>query len=341
MPVSRRSFLQALSLLLYFPSLRGHGASSLAFSIGESPSPARIQRIVSAGAPADMLLLAAAPEKLLGFSSFDFSRLPDAPVPNAIARLPQLGRLAGRASTLSLEKLLALDPDLVVDCGTTDDTWISQARRVSTRSNIPWVLIGGTLASSAQQLLTIGEIVATETRTRQQAALAQKFITEALAFSATAGARTRFYAARGAKGLQTGLAGSLHTEAAELLGLENVARVAGRSGLTEVSLENLLAWQPDIVLTQEVATRDYILQAPAWQGVTAVAKRQVLLLDGLPFGWLDAPPGINRLAGVRRLHAWLDPRIEATLQDDLIRYSTLFWHAALTPARYAKLMNRQ
>jgi iron complex transport system substrate-binding protein len=195
------------------------------------------------------------------------------------------------------------------------------------------------LASSAQQLLTIGDIVGTEARTRRQAALAQIFIADAQAFSSGSRARTRFYAARGAKGLETGLAGSLHTEAAELLGLENVARVAGRSGLTQVSLENLLAWQPDIILTQNVTTRNYILQDPAWKGVSAVAKRQVLLLDGLPFGWLDAPPGINRLAGMRRLHAWLDPRIQTSLQDDLTRYSSLFWHAALTPARYATLMH--
>jgi iron complex transport system substrate-binding protein len=207
-----------------------------------------------------MLLLAAAPEKLLGFSSFDFSQFPDAPVPADLARLPRLGRLAGHASTLSLETLLALEPDLVVDCGNVDDSWVSQAQRVSERSKIPWVLIGGNLASSAQQLLTIGDIVGTEARTRRQAALAQIFIADAQAFSSGSRARTRFYAARGAKGLETGLAGSLHTEAAELLGLENVARVAGRSGLTQVSLENLLAWQPDIILTQNVTTRNYILR---------------------------------------------------------------------------------
>lgn len=190
----------------------------------------------------------------------------DAPVPADIARLPRLGRLAGHASTLSLETLLALEPDLVVDCGNVDDSWVSQAQRVSERSKIPWVLIGGNLASSAQQLLTIGDIVGTEARTRRQAALAQRFIADAQAFSSGSRARTRFYAARGAKGLETGLAGSLHTEAAELLGLENVARVAGRSGLTQVSLENLLAWQPDIILTQNVTTRNYILQDPAMEG---------------------------------------------------------------------------
>jgi iron complex transport system substrate-binding protein len=232
MPLSRRTFIQALTLLLCLPTLEGTAATPLALHVGERPAPAHIRRIISAGAPADMLLLAAAPEKLLGFSSFDFSQFPDAPVPADLARLPRLGRLAGHASTLSLETLLALEPDLVVDCGNVDDSWVSQAQRVSERSKIPWVLIGGNLASSAQQLLTIGDIVGTEARTRRQAALAQIFIADAQAFSSGSRARTRFYAARGAKGLETGLAGSLHTEAAELLGLENVARVAGRSGLT-------------------------------------------------------------------------------------------------------------
>ena len=253
MPLSRRTFIQALSLLLCLPTLEGTAATPLALHVGERPAPAHIRRIISAGAPADMLLLAAAPEKLLGFSSFDFSQFPDAPVPADLARLPRLGRLAGHASTLSLETLLALEPDLVVDCGNVDDSWVSQAQRVSERSKIPWVLIGGNLASSAQQLLTIGDIVGTEARTRRQAALAQRFIADAQAFSSGSRARTRFYAARGAKGLETGLAGSLHTEAAELLGLENVARVAGRSGLTQVSLENLLAWQPDSQRRRETA----------------------------------------------------------------------------------------
>lgn len=339
MPCSRRTFLQALSLTLCLPNLKGWASTAApAFTLGSIPAPATIQRIVSAGAPADMLLLATAPEKLLGFSSFDFSRLPHPPLAQEFAHLRKLGRLAGRASTLSLETLVALAPDLIVDCGNADENWISQARRVGARSGIPWVLISGTLATSAQQLLTIGEIVDRPTRTQAQAALAQRFINDALAFSHSAGAAHSFYAARGAKGLETGLAGSLHTEAAELLGLTNVARAAGRAGLSQVSLENLLQWQPDIILTQEATTWRHITQDPRWRAVDAVAKGKVLLLDGLPFGWLDAPPGINRLAGLRRLHGWLDPQIQTTLQADLTRYSTLFWHTPLSSQRYAELM---
>ena len=69
-----------------------------------------------------------------------------------------------------------------------------------------------------------------------QAALARRFIDDAIAFSHSPAANLRFYAARGARGLETGLQGSLHTEAAELLGLHNVAHIPGRQGLTQVSM---------------------------------------------------------------------------------------------------------
>lgn len=93
------------------------------------------QLVVSAGAPADMLLLAVAPEKVVGFSSFDFSRQTAIPFHDDIRSLPKLGRLAGRASTLSLEALLALKPDLVIDCGNADETWLSGQTSERTNSH--------------------------------------------------------------------------------------------------------------------------------------------------------------------------------------------------------------
>ena len=131
--------------------------------------------------------------------------------------------------------------------------------------------------------------------------------------------------------------GSLHTEAAELLGLHNVAQIADRHGLTQVSMENLLRWQPDIILVQEAVTADFIRRDPLWQGVKAVAEQRILFLSGLPFGWLDAPPGINRLLGLRRLHARLDPAINRQFKSDMQHYAQLFWHCSLSDADYQKI----
>lgn len=103
-------------------------------------------------------------------------------------------------------------------------------------------------------------------------------------------------------------------------------------------MENLLSWQPDIILVQDAMTAQHLREDPIWQGVKAVADRRILFLSGLPFGWLDAPPGINRLLGLRRLHAWLDPQVEASFKTDMQRYSELFWHTTLSDAQYQRLV---
>ncbi|KAE9782119.1 iron ABC transporter substrate-binding protein, partial [Escherichia coli] len=145
MPLTRRMFAQLVASALLFRHLPAFAQTPLTVAIGDSPKPEKTQRVVSAGAPADMLLLAVAPEKLVGLSSFDFSRQTAIPFNDNIRTLLKLGRLAGRASTLSLEALLALKPDLVIDCGNADETWLSQARQVSAQTHIPWLLINGEL----------------------------------------------------------------------------------------------------------------------------------------------------------------------------------------------------
>ncbi len=198
-------------------------------------------------------------------------------------------------------------------------------------------MLNGKLEQSAEQLTTLGKTLGEEHRAAEQANLASRFVGEAQAFATSPAANLSFYAARGPRGLETGLQGSLHTEAAELLGLHNVAQIADRHGLTQVSMENLLRWQPDIILVQEAVTADFIRRDPLWQGVKAVAEQRILFLSGLPFGWLDAPPGINRLLGLRRLHARLDPAINRQFKSDMQHYAQLFWHCSLSDADYQKI----
>ncbi|MEN1565053.1 iron ABC transporter substrate-binding protein, partial [Pseudomonas aeruginosa] len=109
--------------------------------------------------------------------------------------------------------------------------------QVSEQTQIPWLLLNGKLEQSAEQLTTLGKTLGEEHRAAEQANLASRFVGEAQAFATSPAANLSFYAARGPRGLETGLQGSLHTEAAELLGLHNVAQIADRHGLTQVSME--------------------------------------------------------------------------------------------------------
>jgi len=105
-----------------------------------------------------------------------------------------------------------------------------------------------------------------------------------------------FYAARGADGLETAPRGSIHVQALELCGLRNV--VQSGTGLARVSMEQLLAWQPDYLFTHDATFHAQAVRLPHWQRLRAVRERRLILAPAAPFGWLDMPPGMNRLLGV-------------------------------------------
>ncbi|MGE9627469.1 iron ABC transporter substrate-binding protein, partial [Escherichia coli] len=88
---TRRMFAQLVASALLLRHLPALAQTPLTVAVGGSPGPNITLRVVSAGAPADMLLLAVAPEKVVGFSSFDFSRQTAIPFHDDIRTLPKLG----------------------------------------------------------------------------------------------------------------------------------------------------------------------------------------------------------------------------------------------------------
>src|SRR5262249_34939054 len=112
--------------------------------------------------------------------------------------------------------------------------------------------------------------------------------------------RHRVYLARQANGLETGLAGSINTEIIERAGGVNVAEPAGgRAGIANVSIEQVVSWAPDTVITWDANFFAQVYSDQVWATVPAVANRRVYLAPRLPFGWIDAPPSINRMIGLR------------------------------------------
>lgn len=343
---SRRHWLrQALGLSagalggVLLGSLTGHSAAAAAplvrvfGSVRSNPV-----RLFAAGPPAAVLLACLAPERLLGWPM----ALSDAAkplLPTVVRDKPVLGRLSGRGSTVSLEALLALKPDLIVDAGTVDPTYESTARRVAEQTGVPYLLVDGRLADSAAQLREVGQLLGVGSRAQALAAFADEALAEAAAVRAAGpAARTSIYLARGPDGLETATAGSINAEIIESAGGRNVA-ATGRAGVARVSLEQVLGWAPDWVLTQN---RDFhrAVQADAtWRTLPAVREGRVLLAPDLPFGWLDGPPSINRLLGVKWLSAQLrrgQPAAREALKeslDDALRFHGLFY--GVTPAREA------
>ena len=95
-----------------------------------------------AGPPAAILLYTLAPDLLLGWPRANRPEECVYMLPEICAR-PEIGRVTGRGNTANLEVVLALKPDLILDVGSTNPTFVSLAARVQEQTGIPYALLDG------------------------------------------------------------------------------------------------------------------------------------------------------------------------------------------------------
>lgn len=287
--------------------------------------PQHIQRVFSTGGISDVLLISVAPEKLVNIATPRMNDTGKRFLSRHIRDILNIGRLTGRGATAPLEKVIELKPDIILDAGEMNRTYLSLAERVQQQTRIPYILIDGGLSQSAQQLRQAGELLGVKEWSEKLAFFAQKVLDRTHNIARHKG--IKIYSARGADGLETGLAGSIHTEVLEWLGATNAATLAGEKLVTRVSLEQIIQWQPDVIITHDPNFYQKLQTDTLWQKISAVKNRQVFLIPVEPFGWLDMPPGVNRLLGCIWLAHKLAPEsMSETEYSDLVKeYFQLFY----------------
>lgn len=294
MHLTRRTLLAAPALLLAVPRARAAtvtDASGRALEI-----PATVTRVFPAGPPAAILLYTLAPELLLGWPRANRVEECAFLLPDICAR-PEVGRLTGRGNTASVEAVLALKPDLILDVGSTAPTFASLAARVQDQTKTPYALLDGRLDAAAATYRLLGAL--THRDAEPLAAYAEQTLVtmHARVNRIPEEERPRVYYARGPRGLETGLGGSINVETLEFLGARNVA-AEQKGGLAVVSIEQVLAWNPQVIITIDRDFAANVGSDPQWATVKAVRRGRVHLSPKLPFGWVDFPPSVNRLIGL-------------------------------------------
>jgi iron complex transport system substrate-binding protein len=227
--------------------------------------------------------------------------------------------------------VLKFKPDLIIDVGSVAPTYVSLANNVQDQTRIPYLLLDGTLDKTPEVYRILGDLLGLKDRAEQLAQYADETLNELRARIASIpnNDRPRVYYGRGVNGLETGLAGSINLEVLERIGAVNVAAVAGTGGLTKVSIEQVLVWNPDVILALDINFYRSVATDPLWT-VKAVRNKRIYLAPNLPYGWFDAPPGVNRLIGVRWLTSILYPKqFPENLRDTTRQFYKLFYHVDL------------
>ncbi|MGH6944327.1 MAG: iron ABC transporter substrate-binding protein [Geminicoccaceae bacterium] len=302
--------------------------------------PDRLERVFPAGPPAMVLLYVLAPETLIGWTR-EFRGREASFVAAPYRDLPVLGRLTGRGGDANLEVVLEGRPDLIFDFGSVAPTYVSLADRVQSQTGVPYVLIDGTFENTPKALRLMGSILGVEERAEKLASYAEATFAEidALLAKVPEADRPRVYLARGPDGLETGVRGSINTEIIERVGAVNVADAPGQRGIVNVSIEQVLLWNPEVVVTWDQRFYDQVWNNPFWRGTDAVRNRRVYLSPSEPFGWIDRPPSVNRLLGMRWLTSVLYPeQSQGHLRTMTREFYDLFYHVQLSDRQLDQLL---
>ena len=297
---------------------------------------AQVQRVYAAGPPASLVVFALAPGKLTGWTR---AMRPDeiAFFPEPYGRLPELGRLTGRGNTANVEVVLKSKTDLIVDVGSTGETLKSLAAQVEQQTRIPYALFDGRIEATPATLRALGRLMGNDAE--PLAAWYERELADAKQRVSRVKEHPLAYYGRSPSGLQTGGKGSINVEVLDFLGARNAAADT-RPGLSTVSLEQVLVWNPEVILTTDPNFWQLARTDRRWRAVTAVQKDRVFLAPHLPFGWFDFPPGANRLLGIWWAGKLLYPEAfaDVDLRAKVIDFHRRFYHQEPTSAQLEALL---
>jgi iron complex transport system substrate-binding protein len=302
--------------------------------------PQPIGRVIGANPAADVLVFVLAPEKLAGWSA-PLSRGQRAYLPAKFARLPAVGGLIRPNLAEAAQVVLRMHPDLVVEAGPISPEAAARADWLQQQTGVPYIVIDNSIQTIPTALRIIGTVLGAAQRGDDLAKYADYAIdaVRGRLLIAPADDRPLVYYGRGPDGLETGLAGSQAMADIDQAGVINVASSLGSGQLTRVTREQLLASSPAIIIAQDRSFYNSLMRDSTWRSLKAVADKRVYLAPADPFGWIDDPPGVNRIIGLYWLTGLFYPdQYQEDLRSNVSEFYEKFYSVKLSDRQLDALL---
>ncbi|MEG1538219.1 MAG: ABC transporter substrate-binding protein, partial [Clostridiales bacterium] len=140
--------------------------------------PAKVERIVPSGPLTQMMMLAIAPDLMVGLSS-EWAEA-ETFVPEQYRALPITGQLYGGKGELNLEQIAAVDSQLIVDVGEPKGTIAEDMDELTKQIGIPAVHITATLDDMAGAYRLLGQLLGREEKGEELASYCEKIYNRTL-----------------------------------------------------------------------------------------------------------------------------------------------------------------
>ena len=309
-------------------------------SVGrEVTVPAQIDKVALSGPMAQIVLFALCPDKLVGISNaWDESAAQY--LDTEYYNLPLLGQLYGGKGELNLETLLESGAQVVIDVGEAKGSIVEDLDALQEQTTIPFVHIDAALATMDETYTLLGDLLGMPDEAKALADYCRSTYDRALTIADSVEKANLLYIT-GDAGLNVIAQGAYHAEVIDLLSnnLAVVDEPSSKGTGNEVDMEQILNWNPDVILFAPDSIYDTVAGDAAWQGVTAIQNGAYYEVPMGPYNWMGFPPSVQRLLGMLWMAKVLYPAAaDFDLYTEAAQYFKLFYHCDLTREQYDALV---
>ena len=300
------------------------------------PAAENIESVFSAGPVAAIFLYMVVPDKLLGWN-YELNDVEKSIILDKYQDLPNFGM----GDAVNYEAVIAANPTIAINSGKINDTMVSDCDALSESLGIPVVAVDNELNNSAEAFRFMGELLGVEDHAEELAQYAEQVFTDINALSdIPEEKKVSVYFGNGEDSLETAPRGSQHAQILDAINAVNVADLElGDGSRVQISAEQLLAWDPDVIVVNGEPKADKsgssaaedILSNPDYASLKAVQDQKVYGTPNAPFSWVDRPAGPNRLIGMRWFSALIYPEyIKCDINEEIHKFFDLFYHVDLS-----------
>ena len=300
------------------------------------PTAENIESVFSAGPVAAIFLYMVAPDKLLGWN-YELNDVEKSIILDKYQDLPNFGM----GDAVNYEAVIAANPTIAINSGKINDAMVSDCDALSESLGIPVVAVDNELNNSVEAFRFMGELLGVEDHAEELAQYAEQVFTDINALSdIPEEKKVSVYFGNGEDSLETAPRGSQHAQILDAINAVNVADLElGDGSRVQISAEQLLAWDPDVIVVNGEPKADKsgssaaedILSNPDYASLKAVQDQKVYGTPNAPFSWVDRPAGPNRLIGMRWFSALIYPEyIKCDINEEIHKFFDLFYHVDLS-----------
>lgn len=308
--------------------------------------PSSITKIAISGPLSQIYILPLAGDMLVGVSTA-YAEDAQAYLPAYIYEKTEIGQLYGGKGEMDLEALLAAGPEVVIDIGEPKKTTAEDLAALTEQTGIPFIHIDATVATAPEAYRILGKLLGREKKAEELAAWCEETYTKIASIMEqvdAAGARKTLLYCLGDKGVNVIARDSFHAETINMLS-ENLAvveDVVSSGAGNEVDLEQILLWNPDVIIFAPDSCYEEIAASAQWHSIDAVARGDYFKTPSGPYGWLSSPPAVQRYLGMLWLCELLYPEYtEYDLQTEITEYYKRFYDCDLTDELYQNLIGNR